>query len=60
MSTHYPWLVRITALEAYRGNPDDPLVWHFISSAGSVAEVLAETRKAHRLPEDTKIEIFPR
>jgi hypothetical protein len=34
-------IIEVTALDAYMGNPNDPLLWHFSVEAGSKAEALA-------------------
>jgi len=60
MHTHYPWLIRITAVEAYRGNPDDPLVWHFLSTAETATQAISETRQGLGLPESIEIRAIPR
>jgi hypothetical protein len=39
------YIVEVVAVEAFRGNPNDPLIWHFRVEAGSPYEALCNLRR---------------
>lgn len=55
----FKWTVRVDA-GPFMGDPNDRIVWHFLSSAASLEQAVAQMRNCKDIPPWATITAFPR
>ncbi len=53
------FLVRIKAIEAFLGNKDEPIFWHYRVFAKSSEDAKATCRSYENVPAGAAMEVFP-
>ena len=53
------WSVRVIAVEAWLGNPADPLIWHFGVWDRTASGAMAQARRIPQIPAGARMTAFP-